>query len=349
MTKEWVEQKKKEARQRCDNIVNDITTKIKSLSSIDEKEAQKLLHKFYSALTEALDKGNTLKLDYFSFMDGWYFKQAILESDKEPSVKKQELTTVSNLLENLPIHDLTGAIYDMNHMERYLDSELKEFDGDIIITDPCYIIRKDREKDYQSAPNRYDFISYSTIEEYPDYRYDADSLEDYSEQYEKEQKQYDEAMEKWEKENIDDWERCEYGDDMEALGIINSMTRDTIYGDWSCTTFDTNTKQPIGYFCADAGLVSVFLLDEVLKYNPNLFNEHHMPENNEPPFWVTIIKNFKGTIQFVVEQYKIEYDEDTEFHEAGDVVYDYEVSVVGHGINKETGEPIDFKTTQTGL
>ena len=34
------------------------------------------------------------------------------------------------------------------------------------------------------------------------------------------------------KENTDDWEKCEYGDKMEVLGIKNYKVRDTIYGDW---------------------------------------------------------------------------------------------------------------------
>lgn len=69
-----------------------------------------------------------------------------------------------------------------------------EFDGDIIITDPCYIIRAEH---HGTTP-----------------------LTD------------------------DDWEACGYGDNMEALGIHNYMTRDTIYGDWSCTVYNTDTNKP---------------------------------------------------------------------------------------------------------
>lgn len=92
-----------------------------------------------------------------------------------------------------------------------------EFDGDIIITDPCYIIRAA----HHGTPPLTD----------------------------------------------NDWAACNYENNMEVLGIHNYMTRDTIYGDWSCTVCNTDTNKPIGKFCADTGLVSVFLLDEVLKYN----------------------------------------------------------------------------------
>jgi hypothetical protein len=62
------------------------------------------------------------------------------------------------------------------------------FKGDIIITDPCYIIRGSNE------------------------------LTD------------------------DDWAACNYGENMQALGIKTYLTRGTIYGDWSCTTFNSQTK-----------------------------------------------------------------------------------------------------------
>lgn len=164
--------------------------------------------------------------------------------------------------------------------EQFLDSEPVEFDGNIIITDPCYILK------------------------------DGES-------------------------HRDDWEKCGYGSEMENLGITHYMTRDTIYGDWSCSVYNMNTRRKIGEFCADAGLVSVFLLDEVLKYNPQF--DYHINRK-----WTTaLIKNFKGTVQFVVEEEPYEYD--------GEQYVDYCVRVVGHGINKRSGKPMDFIGTQTGL
>lgn len=90
---------------------------------------------------------------------------------------------------------------------RYQSTPEKEFDGDIIITDPCYIIRNEN------------------------------------------------GITK------NDWHYCEYGEYMERLGIKNYLTHDTIYGDWGCTVFDSDTKKPLGRFCADAGLVSVYYID----------------------------------------------------------------------------------------
>lgn len=99
---------------------------------------------------------------------------------------------------------------------------------------------------------------------------------------------------------------------MEVFGIKNYFTESTIYGDWSCTTFELkddkwviektpteitsdDIKGILGNFCADAGLVSVFLLEEVLKYNPN-YNDHI-----ENPFTTTLIKDFDGDVDYIVE------------------------------------------------
>lgn len=88
----------------------------------------------------------------------------------------------------------------------------------------------------------------------------------------------------------------------------------TIYGDWSCTTFSEDN--PIGEFCADAGLVGVFLLDEVLAFNPEF--DYHTTK----PWTTTLIKDFDGNID-----YEVRNDE---------------AIIVGKG-------NIDFITSQTGV
>ena len=153
-----------------------------------------------------------------------------------------------------------------------------KFKGDIIITDPCYIIKK----------------------------------------------------------NSGDWGKCGYRDNMKALGIENYLCRDTIYGDWSCTTFNSDTKEAIGEFCADAGMVAVFLLDEVLAYNPDFdFYE-------TKPWTTTLIKDFDGDIEINIIHIEGVYDDDTEWHSKGDKWEDNEVRVIGKG-------NINFETHQTGL
>ena len=173
---------------------------------------------------------------------------------------------------------------------RYQSTPEKEFDGDIIITDPCYIIRNEN------------------------------------------------GITK------NDWHYCEYGEYMERLGIKNYLTHDTIYGDWGCTVFDSDTKKPLGRFCADAGLVSVFLLHEVLAYNPN-FNYHL-----ERPWTTTIIPDFKGTIQIEVVRETGTYERRAFVPRVAGGGFDHDVTVVvGHGVNKKTGKAINFISKQTSL
>jgi hypothetical protein len=118
-----------------------------------------------------------------------------------------------------------------------------KFKGDVLITDPCYLIRESNQL------------------------------------------------------TKDDWESCEYGLNMEVLDFKNYICRDTIYGDWSCKTF-VSSKNEIGQFCADSGMVGVFLLDEVLKYNPDF--DYHLNK----PWTTTWIKDFDGNVVFVVNEQK---------------------------------------------
>ena len=133
----------------------------------------------------------------------------------------------------------------------------------------------------------------------------------------------------------DDWSKCGYGDNMRRLGIKNYICRDTIYGDWSCTTFNSDTKEPIGEFCADAGLVAVFLLDEVLKYNPDF--DYHINR----PWTTTLIKDFDGEVNFEIVHTEGVYDEDTSWCKKGEKWEDDSIQVIGKGninfVGKQTG------------
>lgn len=152
-----------------------------------------------------------------------------------------------------------------------------KFKGDIIITDPCYIMR---DEDFENVAN-----------------------EDIG--------------------KMDDWEICEYGSNMERLGFKNYLTSDTEYGDWSCTTYKEGTKEKLGSFCADAGLVSVFLLEDVLKYNPKYDDYIKNPHS------CTLIKDFDGDVEISHKPFEDDGDET-------------EVSVIGKG-------NINFYTAQTGF
>ena len=168
------------------------------------------------------------------------------------------------------------------------------FKGTIIITDPCYIVKKCTEKNPHPFPWTEVNIKNPNIKEMV--------------------KQYNE----WE-DSHDDWRKCRYGTNMEALGISTYFTESTIYGDWGCSTYkieenpyevvnnlveayeneeDYEIKcSKLGDFCADAGLVSVFLLDEIRKYNPDI--DKWIEEHS---WCVTTIPDFDGEVNYYVDK-----------------------------------------------
>ena len=212
------------------------------------------------------------------------------------------------------------------------------FKGTIVITDPCYVIKKNPIE----YPNREYFELPASIGSKP--------FKDFSTPKEL---AYKAALDKYYKESrkYDDWDKCDYGKNMEVLGIHNYISKSTIYGDWGCTTYKID-KEPkefvnnllqalndnledeeyeedesfipyegeaIGGFCADAGLVGVFLLDEILAYNPNWkswIDEHS--------WCATIINDFDGEVEYYIDK------------------VNGEAHIVGTG-------NINFYTAQTGL
>lgn len=244
MTKEWVEMMNKKAAERFKDypkvIVdywNDTDKCIKDKTPLETEMAYLALCVKYN---EPFDKILFLKLH----MTCDIRIRFIVDEDLE---LLNFYTTMNEMCENY-YNFLCGK--DSYYL--YEDSEEMFFDGDIIITDPCYIT-------------------------------------------------HDEFL----------------------AGISHS----TIYGDWSCHTYDLNTEKPIGQFCADGGEVCVISLAEALEIKPT-FNYHI-----ERPWTTTLIKDFCGTAQIKVKE------------ENGD----YLCYVEGHGYNKITGEAIDFITEQTGL
>jgi hypothetical protein len=192
-----------------------------------------------------------------------------------------------------------------------------KFKGDIIITDPCYII-----KDQKGEPKISDYPGLSGVTA-------STKFTDYTEAEIDTYKKYEADRAEWKRANPDHWSVCRYGEHMENIGINTYLTRSTEYGDWSCSTFNSDTKEVLGRFCADAGLVSVFLLEEVLAYNPE-YDDHI-----KKPWTTTLIRNFDGDI--TIETIDIEReDEDDE----DDI--NIEVRVIGKG-------NINFETHQTGF
>lgn len=194
-----------------------------------------------------------------------------------------------------------------------------KFEGDVIITDPCYFVSKEERGKPSSLNMKYE-------PQYDTSKLSAVELEIYKQTRDNHLEAYSKYVESAES----DWDRCEYGLNMSALGFDNYLCIDNLYGNWSCTLYETTNSTNLGdeqnleisKFCSDSGLVGVFLLSEIEKYDSE-FDIKKFKHNE-----VGIVENFKGTI------YIINRTEKTGFES--------EVMVVGVG-------NINFFSLQTGL
>lgn len=91
-----------------------------------------------------------------------------------------------------------------------------KFKGTIIITDPCYVIKKDN----YPSPKPADFNLPESIDRKPYKEYKTPDELVYKAACEKYFAEYNEK---------DDWSRCDCGYNMEILGIHNYITESTIY------------------------------------------------------------------------------------------------------------------------
>ena len=131
----------------------------------------------------------------------------------------------------------------------------------------------------------------------------------------------------------------------QEYGFTNGFIVNTLYGDWSCTTYEVNDlasalkdgvkeeniTRNLGSFCADAGLVCVLYLDECLKHNKD-----KVEELLKKDWCATVIKNFDGDV-YIRDKEETYYSE----YLKKDVV-DISREVIGQG-------NINFIGTQTGL
>lgn len=141
---------------------------------------------------------------------------------------------------------------------------------------------------------------------------------------------------------IDDW-------------VIPTHSRDTIYGDWSCNVFDlTNKKKKpfsIGEFCADSGQVCVTNISKC-----NRDNRKKLEDWVSSHKWcATIIKNFKGSIEYVeLTQYfayaKRDYNREKGIFCAPKKFYwEKDTALIINGSGTKDGKKFIFSTQQTGF
>ena len=89
----------------------------------------------------------------------------------------------------------------------------------------------------------------------------------------------------------EDWQCCEYGQNLESIGIstyITSINGDEIGSD--VVSLDEYKK--IGDFCSDSCAVTVMLLNELRTYNSDF-------DKNLEKHCYAIVKNFEGEIELL--------------------------------------------------
>lgn len=126
--------------------------------------------------------------------------------------------------------------------------------------------------------------------------------------------------------------------------VPDGISRDTIYGDWGCTVYDmtrsrrrtpTGDEPELGEFCADAGLVCVCPLAAAEEAG----GEALAALRERAPWCFTVIRGFKGTVEFRV------YDETYKYGRKTCVCSCLEV----HGKGTRDGSPFKFIGLQTSL
>lgn len=156
-----------------------------------------------------------------------------------------------------------------------------KFKGDIIITDPCYII-KDNSDDWDKCGwgENMGILGFTTyISEYT-------LCGDWScSTWSTPRKDVEAQLEELNTLGRARWELMkQYGKDSVQAKIYNDKIADA----------SLNVER-VGHFSADTGMVAVLLLDEVLKYNPDF--DYHI--NRE--WTTTLIKDFDGEVNYYVD------------------------------------------------
>lgn len=268
---------------------------------------------------------------------------------------QDDYNRLADIFEEIP-YGVSVKMLSYSKYNNLVDSEKKYFKGDIIITDPCYIIKDEQkpksepvESDYYGPIDEYDDIVEVPITELHEYLNKKDSIlyepidntmckysykRDYAyNAYLYDKMRFDKSSEGDNERITDDWDETGCGMDVSKLGITQYISRDTIFGDWSCTVINNETQKSIGSFCADSGMVCVAEINEWKRYSPDV--DKWAAEHD---WCATIIKNFEGDIWFEVENTSFEEETDGQMR----VVEDYTVHVVGSGT--KDGAPFSFKS-----
>jgi len=128
-----------------------------------------------------------------------------------------------------------------------------------------------------------------------------------------------------------------------GFGLNPYIESNTLYGDWGCSVYNcTGIPEDsekigikIGDFCADAGMVCVCELSNILEKNPKFqeFIDKH-------EWCVCVIPNFEGTVK--INKRQCEYIDDNNQKQYDDIIM-----VEGEGMKDD--KPFSFVSVQTSL
>ena len=176
---------------------------------------------------------------------------------------------------------LPDEIRKYRERQRKLDEYLNRkvyFKGDIIITDPGYVIMND---DLNKMPRKELFLTHNFPSEYDDF--DGNESKTFNEEL----KRYNEILVK-NSDNNEFFEPVEYiGFKKETIG------RYIPDGNCSYVAYNTENKTNMGKFSSNSGFICVFNMEDVRKYNPDFETQL-----KTKPWIATIINNFEGDIGF---------------------------------------------------
>lgn len=91
----------------------------------------------------------------------------------------------------------------------------------------------------------------------------------------------------------EDWHRCAYGENLEALGIVHYITS----GNGDCfdsDVFSLDAHEWLGEFGSDSGMVTVMLLSELRRYHAGF-------DQTLEQYCYTIVEEFDGEVELCQE------------------------------------------------
>jgi len=142
MTREWVEMMNSSNQAKVKALDEEIISRINNSSLLDDGDKELTLAQY--------EKSKDIHMNILEFG----FKWAIFNRHKQECSTVEEkdkmLNEIDCFLSSLPIDKYLFLARE--NYERMLDSKLMYFDGDIIITDPCYMCRDD-DHDYEEFEN----------------------------------------------------------------------------------------------------------------------------------------------------------------------------------------------------